>query len=76
MLNDTVSFGVDPGSVPADPRDRYEERLDFLAALEELDKLPERLKAVVLVRSQVERHAEVADVLGINRQRVAFLLRT
>jgi DNA-directed RNA polymerase specialized sigma24 family protein len=75
MLNDTVRFGVDPASVTPDPRDRYEERLDFLAALEELDKLPERLRAVVLVRSQVGTHADVAEVLGISRQRVAFLLQ-
>jgi hypothetical protein len=31
-----------------DSRDRYEDQLDFVAALEELEKPPEGLRAVVL----------------------------
>lgn len=60
---------------PADPRDVFEERLEFQAALEELDKLPEHLRAVVLVHSQVKRHADIAEVLGVSRQRVGYLLQ-
>lgn len=61
--------------MPADPRDRYEERLEFQAALEELHKLPEHLRAVVLLNAAVGRHADVAEILGVSRQRVAYLLQ-
>ena len=73
MLNDTVSFGVDPDSVPADPRDRYEERLDFLAALEELASCRCACGRRPLPLPGRGRR-DVAEVLGISRQRVAFLL--
>jgi DNA-directed RNA polymerase specialized sigma24 family protein len=36
---------------PPDPRDRYEERLEFQAALQELRKLPPQMEQVVLIRS-------------------------
>jgi hypothetical protein len=44
-----------PGSAvePADPRDRLEERLDFLAAMQELERLPERMQQAVIMHSQV-----------------------
>jgi hypothetical protein len=38
---------------PPDLRDRYEERLEFQAALQELRKLPPQLQQAVLIRSQV-----------------------
>jgi DNA-directed RNA polymerase specialized sigma24 family protein len=59
---------------PIDPRDRYEERLDFAAALQELRKLPPQMQEVILIRSQVWKHADIAEVMGISRQRVATLL--
>src|ERR1700741_4960163 len=42
-----------PGSVPepADPRDRTELAMEFQAAMEELRRLPDRLRAVVFMRS-------------------------
>src|SRR4051794_1990284 len=66
-----------PGTMrePPDPRDRLDERLEFLAALQELHRLPKNLRAIVLLRSQVTRHADVADVLGISAGRVAQLLQ-
>src|ERR1700754_1979681 len=48
--------------------------VDFEAALEELQKLPIRVQQVVLANSQVWRHQDVADILGISRQRVAQVL--
>ena len=60
---------------PADPRDRLEERLEFQAALEELRKLPPRLQEVVLIRSQVSRHRDVAEIMGVNTARVGHLLQ-
>jgi DNA-directed RNA polymerase specialized sigma24 family protein len=59
---------------PPDPRDRYEERLEFQAALQELRKLPPQMQQVVLIRSQVWKQDDVAGVVGISRQRVATLL--
>ena len=58
----------------ADPHDRYAERLEFQAALQELRKLPPRLQQVVLIRSQVWKHDDVAEIMGISRPRVAQLL--
>jgi hypothetical protein len=57
-----------------DPRDRLSERVEFQAALQELRKLPPLLQEVVMVRSQVNRQQDVADVMGLSRQRVAQLL--
>jgi DNA-directed RNA polymerase specialized sigma24 family protein len=59
---------------PADPHDRYEQRLEFQAALQELRKLPPQMREVVLLRSQTSRQRDVAEVMGISRQRVAHLL--
>jgi DNA-directed RNA polymerase specialized sigma24 family protein len=58
---------------PIDPRDRLSERVEFQAALQELRKLPPLLQEVV-VRSQVWRQADVAEAMGLSRQRVAELL--
>jgi RNA polymerase sigma factor (sigma-70 family) len=60
---------------PADPRDRTEQALEFQAALQELAKLPERLQAVVFIRSQSSTQAQVAEVLGVSTQRIDQLLR-
>jgi DNA-directed RNA polymerase specialized sigma24 family protein len=51
---------------PADPRDRTEQALEFQAALQELAQLPERLQAVVFIRSQSSTQAQVAEVLGVS----------
>ena len=59
---------------PADPRDRLQERIEFLEAMDELRKLPESMQRVVLVRSQVHKQQDVADILGVSRQRVNHLL--
>jgi DNA-directed RNA polymerase specialized sigma24 family protein len=66
-----------PGAIrePADPRDRLDERLEVLAALQELRTLPRNLRLVVLVNSQSSRHRDVAEVLGISRSRVAQLMQ-
>jgi hypothetical protein len=48
--------------------------VEFQAALRELRKLPPLLQEVVMVRSQVNRQQDVADVMGLSRQRVAQLL--
>ena len=61
---------------PADPRDRLQERIEFLEAMDELRKLPESMQRVVLVRSQVHKQQDVADILGISRSRVNHLLAT
>jgi predicted DNA-binding protein (UPF0251 family) len=57
-----------------DPADHHEQRLEFQAALEELRKLPPRLQQVVLVNSQVYKQADVAEIHGVSRPRVAQLL--
>jgi DNA-directed RNA polymerase specialized sigma24 family protein len=59
---------------PVDPHDRLSERIEFQAALQELRRLPPLLQEVVMVRSQVWRHADVAEAMGLSRQRVAELL--
>jgi hypothetical protein len=59
---------------PVDPRDRINERIEFQAALQELKKLPPLLQEVVFVRSRVSRQADVAEVMGLSRQRVVHLL--
>jgi hypothetical protein len=57
-----------------DPRDRHGEVLEFRAAIDELKKLPPLLQEVVVMNSQVHRQQDVADLMGLSRQRVAFLL--
>jgi hypothetical protein len=42
--------------------------------LQELRRLPPQLQQVVLIRSQVWKQDDVADVMGISQQRVAALL--
>ena len=49
--------------------------MEFRAALQELQKLPERLQAVVFMRSQSTKQSEVAEVLGVSTQRIDQLLR-
>ena len=58
-----------------DPRDRYDERIRFDAALKELKRLPPALQRVVLIRSQVWKQEEVAEVLGVRPDQVDRLLR-
>ena len=57
-----------------DPRDRHGEVLEFRRAIDELKKLPPLLQEVVVIHSQANRHQDVADLVGLSRQRVAFLL--
>ena len=74
--NERESFDPDrEPRVGGDPHDRYERRLRLESALEELKKLPPPLQQIVLVRSQVWKHEEVAEVLGIGRDHVDRLLR-
>lgn len=54
---------------------RYEERIAFDAALQQLRKLPPALQRVVLIRSQVWKKEEVAEVMGIRPEQVEQLLR-
>jgi hypothetical protein len=61
---------------PADPRNGIEDRVEFLAAMDEVKRLPKRMRQVVVVRSQVARHKDVADILGISTGRVGYLLAT
>jgi DNA-directed RNA polymerase specialized sigma subunit len=51
-----------------------EQRLEFQAALQQLRALPERLQAVVFMRSQSSTHQQIAEVLGISKPRVGQLL--
>ena len=44
--------------------------------MDELRKLPESMQRVVLVRSQMHKQQDVADVLGISRSRVNHVLAT
>ena len=67
--------GAASSIVQPDPRDRYDERIRFDAALQELKKLPPALQRVVLIRSQVWKQEEVAEVMGIRPDQVDRLLR-
>ena len=58
-----------------DPRDRYDGADRFDAALQQLKKLPPELQRVVLIRSQVWKQEEVAEVMGIRPEQVTELLR-
>ena len=60
---------------PADPRDRLEERLEFVAAMKELSRLPPRWQQVVIVNSQVWKQVDVAEILGVSPTRISYLLR-
>src|SRR4051794_6639994 len=44
--------------------------------MDEVKRLPKRMRQVVVVRSQVPRHKDVADILGISTGRVGYLLAT
>jgi DNA-directed RNA polymerase specialized sigma24 family protein len=57
-----------------DPRDRYAERLEFLSAVQKLKKLSPLHQETVMIRSQVSTQREVAEIMGLSRQRVAYLL--
>jgi RNA polymerase sigma factor (sigma-70 family) len=57
-----------------DPRDRHGERDEFIAAVQELQRLPLRLQRLVLLRSQVETQQELADRVGLSHGRVSVLL--
>ena len=59
----------------SDPRDRFDERVRFDAALQELKRLPPELQRVVLIRSQVWKQEDVAEVMGIKPDQVNGLLR-
>ena len=60
---------------PADPRDRLDERVEFLSAMQELSRLSIRMQQTVIVRSQVRKQIEVAEILGVTTARVNYLLR-
>lgn len=62
------------GVLPIDPRDRFAERVAFDAALQQLRRLPPELQRVVLIRSQVWKKEEVAEVMGIQPDQVERLL--
>jgi hypothetical protein len=59
---------------PLDPRDRLEERLEFLAAMEEVRRLPRNLRAVALRGAHFDRHRDVAEALWVSTARVTHLL--
>jgi DNA-directed RNA polymerase specialized sigma24 family protein len=63
------------GILPVDPNDRFAERVAFDAALQQLKRLPLELQRVVLIRSQVWKKEEVAEVMGIRPDQVEPLLR-
>jgi hypothetical protein len=69
------NYGPGVTKEPADPRDRLAERLEFIAALQELSRLPPRWQQVVIVNSQVWKQADVAEILGVNPARINYLLR-
>jgi hypothetical protein len=52
----------------------YAERLEFLSAVQELKKLAPLHQEAVMIRSQVSTQREVAEIMGLSRQRVAYLL--
>ena len=60
---------------PADPRDRLDERLEFIPAMEELSRTTRTLGAEWIVNSQVWKQADVAEILGVNPARINYLLR-
>ena len=66
--------GEDLSMDPIDPRDGHAEALEFRAAVDELKQLPPLLQEVVVMHSQTSRHQDVADLMGLSRQRVAQML--
>ena len=73
--SDKRADGRDTTEEPPDPRDRLDERIEFLSAMQELSRLSIRMQQTVIVRSQVRKQIEVAEVLGISVARVNYLLR-
>ena len=61
---DPAARGRGTTEEPADPRDRLDERVEFLAAMQELSRLSIRMQQTVIVRSQVRKQIEVAEILG------------
>ena len=57
-----------------DPHDGQAERDEFIAAIQELRRLPPRLQRLVLLRSQVETQQDLAKHEGLTPGRVSFLL--
>lgn len=58
-----------------DPGDRQADRDEFIAAVQELRRLPPRLQQLVLLRSQVDTQHDLAKVVGLSPSRVSVLLR-
>ena len=67
-------LGIRSAKEVADPRDRLNERVDFLAAMDEVKRLPKRVRQAVVVRSQVSRQSDVAEIPGLHASRVSYLL--
>ena len=59
---------------PIDPRDRFGERIEFMAAMHELNRLPKLMREVLVVNSQVQFQRDVAQILGLHLSRVNHLL--
>jgi RNA polymerase sigma factor (sigma-70 family) len=57
-----------------DPKDGHAERDEFIAAVQELRRLPTRLQRLVLLRTQVETQRELAQLLNLSPGRVSVLL--
>jgi DNA-directed RNA polymerase specialized sigma24 family protein len=75
MRNRDLTEAEVTGVLPVDPNDHFAERVAFDAALQQLKRLPPELQRVVLVRSQVWKQEEVAEVMGIQPDQVERLLR-
>jgi hypothetical protein len=57
-----------------DPAWQLERREDLREAVDELKRMPKPMREAVFVHSQVPLHREVADILGVSQNRVAYLL--
>ena len=73
-LEPGVESRIERRAEPVDPHDLHEERLDFVAAMQELRRLPPHARAAVLLSSQVSTQSDVARLMRISRSRVAQLL--
>ena len=73
-LREAIEIGSNDANKPADPRDRLEERLEFIAAMEEMKRLPERMRRVLVASSQAQFQRDVAEMLGMHLSRVNHLL--
>jgi len=66
--------GEDLPMDPVDPRDQHPRCWSFGRRSTSSKKLLPLLQEVVVIHSQANRHQDVADLVGLSRQRVAFLL--